>query len=121
MRKLLIGLLALVLLLASLPLFILAVDCEDSLDGKDPNTIRDIATACETRIGSLQNQQKTLQSTIKLLDSQIRLTLAQISSTNAQIVQLQKDIATLSNVIEGLNQELDTLTSALDSIEKKSE
>ncbi|OGH30824.1 MAG: hypothetical protein A3J69_02315 [Candidatus Levybacteria bacterium RIFCSPHIGHO2_02_FULL_42_12] len=73
------------------------------------NQIRDL----ESKITSLQGQQKTLSSQITTMNNQIRLTELRISSTKQQIVDLSEDIDTANKKISRLEEALDSLTKVL--------
>ncbi len=89
---------------------VLGVECGDAVPS-DKSQLETYIQSCSDKIGSLQDQQKTLKSAIALLTSRINLTQAQIASTNVQIKQLQNDIKVLGGVITDLNETLDKLSA----------
>lgn len=92
---------------------VVAVECEgDPPSGADKvNELQEYQKKCESKISSLQSEQKTLSSAINLLSSKVKLTQAQVQSTTAQIQQLETEISSLSEVITDLNVNLDQLTT----------
>lgn len=89
---------------------VIALECGDAVPTNSTD-LRTYIDNCQSKIGSLRQEQTSLKATLSLLTSKINLTQAQIRSTNLQIADLEKEISTLSTVITDLNVELDNLSA----------
>lgn len=65
---------------------------------------------CNSKLGEISGQKRTLASAISYLNTQINLAQAKINSTTAQLEKLQIEIYDLSGKIESIDYSLDDLT-----------
>jgi len=78
------------------------IECQ-STDSKDANTLQEIISACNNKLGQLGSQRNTLASQIQYMDTQIAITELEINKNTSEIKNLKKEIENLSSRINELN------------------